>query len=182
VARPFPKFFNYGEQPDEDTRRLGQPFTLSEKVDGSLGIHYRWNGTDGIATRGSFHSPQAQWATAALADSPPVRFDYGRTHLFEIVYPENRIVVDYGDRAELVYLATLDWRTGETVGGWAWPLSRRATQYQVPAGTDLGYGAMWLHRHPDGAWTVAHVSHEYGAEEVPLRELLEMRDAIEDGL
>jgi RNA ligase len=35
------------------------------------------------------------------------------TYLFEIIYPENRIVVDYGTRAELVLLAIRDTNTGE---------------------------------------------------------------------
>src|SRR5579871_6918930 len=51
VARPFRKFFNYGE-------RLPLPGTsmveVTEKVDGSLGILYREDGDYKIATRGSF--------------------------------------------------------------------------------------------------------------------------------
>ena len=47
VARPFPKFFNHGEQPDEDARRLGQPFTLSEKLDGCMPYNTTLNCWDG---------------------------------------------------------------------------------------------------------------------------------------
>jgi len=61
VARPFSKFFNLGEQPETQLERLPNlPFSVFEKVDGSLGILYR--GPDSklrIATRGSFTSTQA---------------------------------------------------------------------------------------------------------------------------
>lgn len=144
VARPFPKFFNHGEQPDEDARRLGQPFTLSEKLDGSLGIHYLWKGQHAVSTRGSFHSPQAQWATERIQGWPPDP-EPCTTHLFEIIYPENRIVVDYGDRAELVFLAAVDWRTGRTANAY-WPLSKRAATYEVPTGATLAdIRSAWSH-------------------------------------
>lgn len=105
VARPFPKFFNYGdpltgELPDE-------PFMVSEKIDGSLGILYLLDGVPQIATRDSFISEQAIEGTRMLDDYQFV-FPPHVTALFEIVFPSNRIVVDYGDRRELVLLAALD--------------------------------------------------------------------------
>jgi len=101
IARPFKKFFNYEEHvasglpiPDE------QPLVY-EKRDGSLGILY-W-GTDGkpyIATRGSFTSEQAIWATNWFRKHVTWhKYFYYRpsfTFLFEVIYPKNRIVVDYG--------------------------------------------------------------------------------------
>lgn len=57
VARPFPKFFNWGET-NQPTASLVE---LTEKIDGSLGILYRHNGEFKIATRGSFTSDQALW-------------------------------------------------------------------------------------------------------------------------
>ncbi len=56
IATPFPKFFNYGELsqtiPDE-------PFEVYEKLDGSLGIAYHYQGQWHIATKGAFDSAQA---------------------------------------------------------------------------------------------------------------------------
>lgn len=110
VARPFDKFFNWGE----GDRTTDAPLVnVTEKMDGSLGIAYMWRGKWHVATRGSFDSDQAQWATEWLR--PRVK-DISRnkvTLLFEIIYPENRVVVDYGDRAELVLLAARDLVTGE---------------------------------------------------------------------
>lgn len=105
LANPFPKFFNYGERevsiPDE------RP-VISEKMDGSLGILYWLKGEPWIATRGSFTSDQALWATHWLrhnmSDIAPLTDD-GMTHLFEIIYPENRIVVTYPFEG-LVYLGS----------------------------------------------------------------------------
>lgn len=117
VARPFPKFFNYGEH-DEAALSLTEPVAITDKMDGSLGIAYR--GTDGllaVATRGSFASGQATHATAVLRDRYP---DYeppdGYTELFEIVYPANRIVLDYGATDDLFYLGSVHMRTGRTYG------------------------------------------------------------------
>jgi RNA ligase len=111
VARPFPKFFNAGELESLPT---DPPCLVHDKLDGSLGIAYEYDGFVGIATRGSFSSGQALWATEWLTKSHPAwRPQAEITHLFEIIYPENRIVVDYGDRAELVLLAEVHTRTGE---------------------------------------------------------------------
>lgn len=105
IARPFPKFFNL-EELDEPPK--GKPIAVYEKLDGSLGILYPHPGGQwAIASRGSFDSPQAIEGTRIirimLAMDPPPVFNCGVTYMFEIVYPENRIVVDYGsDR--LLYL------------------------------------------------------------------------------
>ena len=121
VARPFPKFFNYG-QPGADEIGMDEEAWVSDKMDGSLGIAYVTpDGKLAIATRGSFHSEQAEWATRWLHENlhpedieHMARWSISYTDLFEIVYPENRIVVDYGERAELVYLASVHTCTGDT--------------------------------------------------------------------
>lgn len=111
IARGPSKFFNYGQtgapqiNPTDSVR-------VTRKEDGSLGIGwYYYDGKEGhygIATRGSFTSNQATHATELLTgDHEYDIFDcYSRddTLIFEIVYPENRIVLDYGDRDELIPL------------------------------------------------------------------------------
>ena len=119
IARPFPKFFNLQEHLDVFKKELPteEPI-ITEKVDGSLGILY-WLKTKKlclrcgslesencinneehefsmlpwIATRGSFTSDQAIWATGWFRRN----VDYSNlpkdiTLLFEIIYKENRIV------------------------------------------------------------------------------------------
>lgn len=113
VARPFDKFFNYGEHGRFSTGRI---VSAVEKMDGSLGIMYRENGKSRIATRGSFDSEQAEWATEYLhSKHMPMIWPEELTYLFEIIYPGNRIVVDYGGWSDLVLLAARNRFTGEYV-------------------------------------------------------------------
>ena len=122
VARPFPKFFNHGDPLAGELPM--EPFTAREKIDGSLGILYRLDGVPAIATRGSFVSEQAIQGTAMLWDYE-LEVAEGQTPLFEIVYPQNRIVVDYGERRELVLLAVLDNHTGEeSAAAWSGPIAQ----------------------------------------------------------
>lgn len=123
VARPFPKFFNLSEHvgheaSDHEGFRLPtidwhQDFTALKKYDGSLGILYFDGDEPCLATRGSFTSEQAVRAKQILQAKgyKLLRHD-DLTFLFEIIYPENRIVVDYGSREELVLLDVIDNETG----------------------------------------------------------------------
>ena len=90
-ALPFPKFFNLDERPDTRLDALpAGPFEVTEKLDGSLAIHYRAADGPAIATRGSFTSPQARWATAHLrAHHDLTGLPEDVTLLFEIIYPDN---------------------------------------------------------------------------------------------
>jgi RNA ligase len=67
-----------------------------------------------IATRGSFHSEQAEWASQEIQEYFPGAFEplNNKTYLFEIIYRENRIVVDYGDYEGLMLLDVIDNETG----------------------------------------------------------------------
>lgn len=110
IARPFPKFFS-AEQLNYQVP--AEPFQAFEKLDGSLGILYFVDGEPRIATRGSFTSPQAIRATEILHSHYGfVRLNPDLTYLFEIIYPENRIVIDYGRVEELVLLAIIETQTG----------------------------------------------------------------------
>ncbi|MEU4732643.1 RNA ligase, partial [Streptomyces sp. NPDC023588] len=108
VALPLPKFFNVGEHtsgqpyapalPDE-------PFEVYDKVDGSLAVVFHYAGRWRVASKGSFTSVQATWAQRRLDGRDTAGLRPGTTYLAEILYPQNRIVVDYGDRRDLVLLA-----------------------------------------------------------------------------
>lgn len=122
IARPFPKFFNYEEHVQNSWPIPEGTPVISEKLDGSLGILYNLNGKPWIATRGSFMSDQAQWATAWWRANIGDVILNDETNLFEIIYPENRIVVSY-DFSGLVYLTTIKTSTGEQIDRpWAEPL------------------------------------------------------------
>lgn len=113
VARPFPKFFNLDEYVGLFGPLPKEPFEVYEKMDGSMGVLYFVDGQPRIATRGSFHSEQADKANEILRRRySHVRFDPDLTYIFEIIYPENRIVVDYGDQEDLVLLGIFETRSG----------------------------------------------------------------------
>ena len=129
VARPWPKFFNHGEQA-ADPLDLAAPVEVTDKADGSLGILYPVPTGHAVATRGSFSSEQALHATATFVDRYAGRWTpvSGWTHLFEIVYPANRIVLDYGDLDDLILLGGVEIGSGRCVGpldppcaGWPGP-------------------------------------------------------------
>lgn len=114
VARPFKKFFNYEEHIQKGFDIPSEDFEVYEKYDGSLGILYFDGETPKLATRGSFTSEQAIKGTEILQrDFLYYPFRKDRTYLFEIIYPENRIVVDYGEKEEVIILAVINTETGE---------------------------------------------------------------------
>jgi RNA ligase len=111
IARSWGKFFNVHEHgrghefapplPDE-------PFETYDKVDGSLAVIFWYAGAWHVTTRRSFESPQAQWVRQWLGKADTSRLVKGLTYIAEAVYPQNRVVVDYGQREDLVLLgATL---------------------------------------------------------------------------
>lgn len=119
-----PKFWNLDpENHNEDNSE----FIVYDKLDGSLGIVYAYNNHIGVATRGSFHSDQAEWATNFVNQHEEYanffidRINMGHTPHVEIIYKQNRIVVDY-DFEDLVLLGEENavfydgWLTG-----WNWP-------------------------------------------------------------
>ncbi len=96
IATPFVKFFNFGEIEPGSKSIIQSEFTVTEKVDGSLGIMFFYAGQFRFATAGSFISDQAKWAEKWMYKEIPVdKIDKTNTYLFEIIYPENKIVVNY---------------------------------------------------------------------------------------
>jgi RNA ligase len=113
VSRPFRKFFNY-EEYILNNSLPNEHYSITEKYDGSLGISY-WIGDQiYLATRGSFVSEQAAWGSWMIRTlHKDYKFNRNYTYLFEIIYPENKIVVDYHGEDKLVLLAVIATETGE---------------------------------------------------------------------
>jgi T4 RnlA family RNA ligase len=111
IARPLPKFFNLSEH--QGNLPDGVP-KIYEKLDGSLIILFHYQGRWEVASRGSFASEQAQMARVLLDNYAEYleKLDREHTYLFEVIYPDNRIVVDYGDARRLVLLAAVHTQTG----------------------------------------------------------------------
>lgn len=114
IARPFPKFFNLDEWVSMGNEIPDESYVATEKMDGSLIILTPYKRDLLISTRGSFTSEQALKAAEMLKKSSAKSlFLPGVTYLMEVIYPENRIVVDYGTEEKLVLLAMIDSATGK---------------------------------------------------------------------
>lgn len=116
VAIPFKKFFNMEEIKKEEIPN--EPYEIYKKMDGSLGILFFYADKWHMATRGSFISEQSVKGREILENKyfdviPQLNPDI--TYLFEIIYKENRIVIDYGDTEDLVLLGAVHKITGEEI-------------------------------------------------------------------
>lgn len=114
IERPFKKFFNLSEHTD---RLPTDKPKIWDKADGSLGILHWVDDIPYIATRGSFTSEQAIEATKMLHENKDIwgYFNKDNTYLFEIIYPENKICIDYGNERKLIHLATINKETGKSL-------------------------------------------------------------------
>jgi RNA ligase len=106
VAKSFPKFFNLEENLHNPTEK----YRVFNKVDGSLGILFYYKEEWIMTSRGSFNSEQSTRAFEILNSKFPqfVHLDKELSYLFEIIYPSNKIIVDYKDTITLVYLSSFD--------------------------------------------------------------------------
>ena len=111
VAKGFDKFFNIEEHKPEEIPN--EPFEVFEKLDGSLGILFWYQGKWILATKGSFTSDQAVRAKEILKKYNFEPIPKGYTTLVEIIYPENRIVCGYGDEESLVVLSMINNSSGK---------------------------------------------------------------------
>ena len=128
VCHPFDKFFNAEEIWTEDgqldevgkiLKRLGHGFEprktrffrAMDKIDGSLGILFFYDGKWIIKTGGSFNSDQAKWAQKWFDKNIyPDRLEHlneGWTYCFEIVSKDDQHVCHY-DYEGLVLLGIFD--------------------------------------------------------------------------
>ena len=122
IARPFEKFFNYGDSEHamlDYAKFANTEPEIYEKLDGFLCILYEWEGKQYIASKGSFHSVHAKWATNWYQRHSKTYKGFiwpkGYTPVFEGLMPSLRIVVNYGAREELRLLALINNETGAEI-------------------------------------------------------------------
>jgi len=122
VSRCMPKFFNHGQE-DLDTYQ-NLEYEVFEKYDGSL-IHFGYSKTYDelvVTTKFSFNHPtildlvnEVLPVDSLERDSiKRLLRDSNITLVCELIHPENRIVVNYGDMKKLVILDIIDNETGES--------------------------------------------------------------------
>lgn len=145
IARPFKKFFNLSEGKTIVT----DDYEIFEKYDGSLGILFFYSGNWILASRGSFTSEQAIKGKEILDKSCDyVLLDKNNTYCFEIIYRENKIVVDYGDYEGCILTVVFNTQTGEEQDIYMWELPTASSYnfetplnklHEVIRDTDEGY-------------------------------------------
>lgn len=122
IARGFNKFFNYEEVENKGEIPVNDEYVyVQEKMDGSLGILFNYAGEWIMATRGSFHSDQAKRGLEILEEKYNLtKFHQSVAYICEIIYPENRIVVNYEDERIMFLSAVregreLNWATAKAL-------------------------------------------------------------------
>jgi RNA ligase len=110
-----PKFFNINEISENQEQRLSNLSIkkISEKLDGSLIQPILIQGEIFMKTKQSFENPQAQMAQKLIESNCDLKFfildlfDQDFQPLFELVSPDNKIVLDYKE-TELKLIAVRD--------------------------------------------------------------------------
>lgn len=123
VAFCMSKFFNKSEHDNGKSYAdplPEEPVRVFDKMDGSMGTVYFYNGQWRVATKGSFLSDQAIKATQMLNAADTRYLNPETTYVVEIIYPDNRIVVDYKDRHDLVLLTSYDSEGNENLDPPEW--------------------------------------------------------------
>lgn len=126
VCRGFDKFFNYGE---EYAARLdwNSGVRVQQKIDGSIMKVYHWNGKWQVATNSQVTANSAgvgvEKSGVSFKDvfdraAENVNLNYSfldknKTYIFELISPENRNVVDYGNLTTIYHIGTRDNESGE---------------------------------------------------------------------
>lgn len=126
VAMGFKKFFNLEEIINQPQQVEGTPSRcnlqekgivkipygedvyIETKMDGSLGILFNYQDQWIMSSKGSFISEQAIKGREILNKYNLNCLPKNNYYIFEIIYPANRIVVNYGDVEELVLLGIVD--------------------------------------------------------------------------
>lgn len=112
VAKPFPKFFNLEERMHTPTEQ----FEVFTKMDGSLGILFWYNEQWVYASRGSFTSPHAEFFkqhTEYFYSEALKYLDKDFTYCFELIHPDFQVVVNYGNKQDVVLLGAYNTKSGQ---------------------------------------------------------------------
>lgn len=125
IARPYEKFFAYNTEGRSETyprsvenveKEFGQP-VITAKVNGCLGTFWRYGIHWGVASKGSFHSPHAKFATEwmekHIEEHGALVFPEGYTPVFEVICQEVQPHVIKYDADGLVLLNFVRIETGE---------------------------------------------------------------------
>lgn len=125
IERPFPKFWTYRQYLSSNTLLLSEDrivripqgkFRILEKIDGTMVTLYWIGDKPYLATQRSFTNIKAVEATKLLYTKYSHlfdKFDKRFTYIFEAVYPETKVLIDYGDIRDLYLIGMIDKVSGK---------------------------------------------------------------------
>lgn len=125
IEHPFVKFWTFKQYISKDLALLNEnqvlrlpdnSFRITEKVDGTMVTLYWIDETPYLATQRSFTNVKAIEATKILHSKYKHLFPlFNRqyTYVFEAIYPETRVLIEYGDMRDLVLIGVIDKKTGK---------------------------------------------------------------------
>lgn len=125
VEHPFVKFWTFRQYLSDrlmllnDNQVMRVPnghFKIKEKIDGSMCVLYWIGNIPYLATQRSFVNHKAKRATQILHTKYSQLFpklDRRYTYIFEAVYPEAKVLIDYQDKEDLYLIGKIDRDTGK---------------------------------------------------------------------
>ena len=125
IEKPFPKFWTYRQYLSSHTLLLSEDrivkkpkgnFRILEKIDGTMVTLYWIGEYPYFATQRSFTNIKAIEATKLLYAKYSHlfnKFDKRFTYIFEAVYPETKVLIDYGNIRDLYLIGMINKESGE---------------------------------------------------------------------
>lgn len=127
IEQPFDKFWTFKQYISNDLVLLNEgqilrlpncDFRITEKVDGTMVTLYWIGDIPYLATQRSFTNIKAIEATKILHSKYTHLFsalNREYTYVFEAIYPETKVLIEYGDIRDLVLIGVIDKRTGKPI-------------------------------------------------------------------
>ena len=128
VEHPFMKFWTFKQYLSNDLILLSEDqifripkhcnYRILEKVDGTMCTLYWIGDKPYLATQRSFTNVKARLATDILYEKYShtfTKFNRNYTYIFEAIYPETKVLIDYGDTRDLYLIGIINKKTGESM-------------------------------------------------------------------
>src|SRR3989344_2971819 len=113
VAHPFEKTHKAGDEIPLEKLNI-VPEKVFEKANGSMGIVYFWKGKWNVSTKFSFENEDYTKPTQEMLSKLNTSvLDTSKTHVFEIILPNDSHIVDYCGKRELILLNSIEAKTGK---------------------------------------------------------------------
>lgn len=147
VSSPYRKFFNLNEKPITDIDRVLKLMSKANKViiknkeDGSMISCSKYKNDLIVSTPGSLTSDQAIWSKKFLNEHYPdlvTKMPSDLTFIFEAIYPDNRIVVDYKGKENLILTNIRNNLTGRLLSEELVEQYAKEYNFQIPEKETIG--------------------------------------------